>query len=217
MNKKKTESHQLSEKGFVFFLSFFFWTLIKAENGGVFSFVCCSFCPVIHSSWKTKPLHDPPWSRTPPESGGGHAKNWKLFFLFFFFRFLLILRDILDGFHRLSDPISLAALQGKSGGWRDAFWLFTWDLRRPFARWCRTDTVTSAWSNLPVSYPLTALTFFQCYLWGVFSTAEKKKKKRTQRKKNHKKMKKYNTKTTLSRSTHCIQNKHTYSVNTHTH
>lgn len=48
--QKKPESHQLSEKGFVFFLSFFFWTLIKAENGGVFSFVCCSFCPVIHSS-----------------------------------------------------------------------------------------------------------------------------------------------------------------------
>ncbi len=81
VDEQKTESYQLSEKGFVFFL---FWTRIKAESIEVFSFLCCSFCPAIHSSWKTKPLHDPPWSRTLPESGRGLAKNWKPVFSSFF-------------------------------------------------------------------------------------------------------------------------------------
>lgn len=62
------------------------------------------------------------------ESGGGLAKNWKPVFSSFLFAFLLILKVILERFHRLLDPISLAALQGKNGGCRAAFSLFTWDL-----------------------------------------------------------------------------------------
>lgn len=179
---KKTESHQLSEKGFVFFFCFFcFWTVLKAESKEVFSFLCCSTYPAIHSRWKTKPLHDPPWSRTPPESGGGLAKNWKPVFSSFF-AFCWFLKS---SWSVLTDPISLAALQDKNGGWRAAFWLFTWDLwRQPtFVWWCRTDAVTSARSNFACFVSIDCTDFFQRYLC-IFFYSKKKKRKNTKKKKS---------------------------------
>lgn len=216
VDEQKTESHQLWEKRFVIF---FFWDHIKSrEQRGLQFFLCCSIYPAIHSSWKTKPLHDPPWSRPPPDSGGGLAKNWKPVFSSFFAFSLLIFKVILERSHRLLHPISLAAQQGKNGGWRAAFWLFTWDLwRQPtFVWWCQTDAVTSARSNLPVSYPLTALTFFNGICFVFFSTA-KKIKKRTRRKKNHKKTWKNTTQKQFCLALHNVYKTSTHTLSTDTH
>lgn len=101
MNKK--QNHTNSQKRDLFFG--FFWTILKRrEQQGLQSFLCFSTYPAIHSSWKTKPLHDPLWSRTPPESGRGLTKNWKPVFSssFAFCLFLKTSRSVLTDSQILS-------------------------------------------------------------------------------------------------------------------
>lgn len=121
VDEQKTKSYQLSEKGFLFF-----WTKIKAESREVFV-LCCSFCPAIHSSWKTKSRLDPPWTCHQSQAEETETLKHYCFRDFCVLVFCLFSKSSWSTF-RLWD-ISLAALQGQKEwvGGGAAFWLFMWD------------------------------------------------------------------------------------------
>lgn len=162
---KKT-NHTNSQKRDLYFC----WTKIKAESREVFSCSCCSFCPAIHSSWKTQPLHDLLWSRTLPESGGGFAKEWKPVFSSFFVFFV----DSESHPGALSQTLR-SHLPGTTAGHEQRLkscFLVThsayWDANRPLCGGSEQTRSRCPGQILPVSYPLTALTSFQCYLCFCF-------------------------------------------------
>lgn len=138
------------------------------------------------------------------------------FFSSFFLCFLLILRVIQELFHRLWDLISPAALQGMNGSWGAAFVVTRVGLKTP-TDLCvvvpnRHGHVGPVKFACFVSIDCTDF-FFQCYLCFFFYS----EKRNTKKKKFIKRLEKNTTqKTILSRATHCIQNKNTFSVSTQT-
>lgn len=193
------------------------------------------------SSWKTKPLHDPPRSHTPPESGGGLAKNWEpVFVSFFFFFFFYLAFFFFVVVVSYSHPGALSQIPSP------------WLHRRPWAEAAETlprlftrDFAAAAdlraappkqtrprqarlnfclfycFGVVFFSYPLTALTFFRCYLCIFFSTAKKKytkKRKNTKGKKIIKRLEKNTTQKQFCLALHIVYRTSTHnSGNRHTH
>ena len=209
--KKKKKTKPTLRKGICIFSFLFFWTLIKAESRGVFSFVWCSFCPVIHSSWKTKPLHDPPWSRTPPESGGGHAKNWKLFFFVLLFSLLVDSERHPGRFSQTLRSHLPGSTSGQERRLKRRFLVIYDDLLRGGAE--QTQSHRPGQICLFRIHWLHWL-FFNVICGGFFYS--KKKKKKNSKKKKHKKTWKNTIKKQLCLALHIVYRTSTHTPSTHT-
>ena len=210
--KKKNRITPTLRKGICIFSFLFFWTLIKAESRGVFSFVWCSFCPVIHSSWKTKPLHDPPWSRTPPESGGGHAKNWKLFFFVLLFSLLVDSERHPGRFSQTLRSHLPGSTSGQERRLKRRFLVIYDDLLRGGAEQTQ--------SHRPGQICLFRIHWLHWLFFNVicggFFYSKKKKKKRTQRKKIIKRLEKIQYKNN-SVSLYTLYTEQAHILRQHTH
>lgn len=117
--KKEKQNHTNSQKRDLYFF-LFFWTKIKAESREVI-FSCCSFCPAIRCSWKTKPRND--LLRSPSQAEDS-LKTGNLFFGFGFFPFFS------ESHPRALSQTLRSHLSGSTAGRetrRAAFCFFTWD------------------------------------------------------------------------------------------
>lgn len=216
VDEQKTESHQLSEKGFVFL--FFFLDYIKSREQRGLQFFVLLYLPCDSLQLENKTFAWPSMVPHSTSQAEDSLRTGNLFF-FFFLCFLLILKLILERSHRSYLPGSTA---GPERRLRSCFLVIHVGLMTP-TDLCvvvpnRRGHISQVKFACFVSIDCTD--FFQRYLCIFFSTAktQKNKKRKNTKKKNHKKTwKKYDTKTILSRSTRCIQNKHTYSVYRHTH